>query len=92
VEAQPLDPTRAALLANRRGAGAPPIPTTSTPAVGAASGDPIPGLLQVLIAKVDGLSDRPIDLTVTTKLDGREIAQAVYKDLRERKIRNYETL
>ena len=41
---------------------------------------------------MDALADRPIDLTVTTRIDGREVAQAVYKDLRERKIRNYETL
>jgi hypothetical protein len=29
---------------------------------------------------------------VTTNIDGRKVAEAVYKDLRERKIRNYETL
>lgn len=92
VEAPPLDPTRTALLADTRGAGASPFPATPAPAVGGAPGDPVPALLQALIAKVDGLGDRPIDLTVTTQLDGREIAQAVYKDLRERKIRNYETL
>jgi hypothetical protein len=90
VEAPPLHPARASLLAEARGAAAPAAHPASV--AGEASGDPVPALLRTLIAKVDGLSDRPIDLTVTTKLDGREIAQAVYKDLRERKIRNYETL
>lgn len=92
VETPPLDPTRTALLADTRRADASAFPAIPAPTVGGATGDPVPGLLQALIVKVDGLSDRPIDLTVTTKLDGREIAQAVYKDLRERKIRNYETL
>ena len=46
----------------------------------------------MLIAKMDALADRPIDLSVTTTLDGRRIAEAVYKDLREQRIRNYETL
>jgi hypothetical protein len=45
-----------------------------------------------LIAKLDALAERPIDVSVTTKIDSRQVAQAVYKDMRERKIRNYETL
>jgi hypothetical protein len=49
-------------------------------------------LLETLIAKLDALTERPIELSVTTKIDGRQVAQAVYKDMRERKIRNYETL
>ena len=49
-------------------------------------------LIETLIAKLDALAERPIDLSVTTKIDGRQVAQAVYKDMRERKIRNYETL
>ena len=49
-------------------------------------------LIETLIAKLDALAERPIDLSITTKIDGRQIAQAVYKDLRERKIKNYETL
>ena len=54
--------------------------------------DGIRPLLEMLIAKMDALADRPIDLSVTTTLDGRRIAEAVYKDLREQRIRNYETL
>ena len=49
-------------------------------------------LIETLIAKIEALGERPIDLSVTTKIDGRQVAQAVYKDMRERKIRNYETL
>lgn len=48
-------------------------------------------LLETLVAKLDGLADRPIDVRVTTQLDGRRIAEAVYKDLREQRVRNYET-
>jgi hypothetical protein len=49
-------------------------------------------LLERAIAEIQSLADRPIDLSVNTKLDGRQIAQSVYKDLRERKVKNYETL
>ena len=48
-------------------------------------------ILEAILAKLDALGDRPIDVSVTTTLDGRKIAQAVYKDMRERKIRNYES-
>jgi len=50
--------------------------------------------LAALLSKLDALADRPIDLNVTvvSKLDGRAIAQAVYKDIRQQKIKNYETL
>jgi hypothetical protein len=54
--------------------------------------DGIRPLLETLIAKMDALAERPIDLSVTTTLDGRRIAEAVYKDLREQRVRNYETL
>ncbi|MEN6358279.1 MAG: phage tail tape measure protein [Armatimonadota bacterium] len=47
-------------------------------------------LLQAILAKLDALGDRPIDVSVTTNLDGRKIAQAVYNDIRDRKVRNYE--
>jgi hypothetical protein len=33
-----------------------------------------------------------VEVSVATHIDGRQVAEAVYKDLRERKIRNYETL
>ena len=49
-------------------------------------------VLEAILAKIDGLADRPIEVQVTTKLDGRQIAQAVYKDMKERKVKNYETL
>ena len=47
-----------------------------------------------MLSKLDALGDRPIDLNVTvvSKLDGRTIAQAVYKDIRQQKVKNYETL
>jgi len=48
-------------------------------------------LLEAIIAKLDRVAERPIEVSVTTTLDGRKIAQAVYKDMRERKVRNYET-
>ncbi len=49
-------------------------------------------LLATLIAKFDSLAERPITVSVATNIDGRQIAEAVYKDIREQKIRNYETL
>ncbi len=49
-------------------------------------------LLERLLAKQDELGQRPVDLSVVLRLDGRQIAQAVYKDLREQKVKNYETL
>jgi len=48
-------------------------------------------ILEAVLAKLDGIAERPIDVMVTTNLDGRKIAQAVYKDMRERKVRNYES-
>lgn len=48
-------------------------------------------ILEAILSKLDGVAERPIDVTVTTNLDGRKIAQAVYKDMRERKVRNYES-
>jgi len=49
-------------------------------------------LLESAISEIRSLAARPIDVSVTTTLDGRKIAQSVYKDLRERKVKNYETL
>jgi hypothetical protein len=56
------------------------------------SGPGLRELLESLLSRLDGLADRPVELSVTTNIDGRKVAEAVYKDLRERKIRNYETL
>ena len=75
--------TRLSLLKESR---APEKPTTGE------REDGIRPLLETIIAKMDALAERPIDLSVTTTLDGRRIAEAVYKDLREQRIRNYETL
>lgn len=50
------------------------------------------GLLGAILEKLDGLSERPISVQLTTQLDGRQIAQSVYKDIREQKIKNYGTL
>jgi len=49
-------------------------------------------LLESAISEIRALAARPIDVSVTTTLDGRKIAQSVYKDLREQKVKNYETL
>jgi hypothetical protein len=55
-------------------------------------GQDLRGLLSAALSRIDALADRPIELKVTTTIDGRKVAEAVYKDLREKKIRNYETL
>ena len=62
------------------------------PLRGEESGPGLRELLESLLSRLDGLADRPMELSVTTNIDGRKVAEAVYKDLRERKIRNYETL
>lgn len=63
-----------------------------SPAASAGNTSPAAGNLQTLLERLDALGNRPIEVTVISKLDGREIARAVYRDLREQKIRNYETL
>ncbi|MBM9615777.1 phage tail tape measure protein [Desulfobulbus rhabdoformis] len=71
------------------------IPARTAPATPMRGEDAGPGLrelLESLLSRLDGLADRPVELSVTTNIDGRKVAEAVYKDLRERKIRNYETL
>jgi hypothetical protein len=70
-------------------------PARTAPAIpmrGEEAGPGLRELLESLLSRLDGLADRPVELTVTTNIDGRKVAEAVYKDLRERKIRNYETL
>ncbi len=65
------------------------------PPAGQTAGEPedvIRPLLEALMSKLDTLAERPIEVTVTTTLDGRRIAEAVYKDMREQRVRNYETL
>jgi len=70
-------------------------PARTAPATlqrGEEAGPGLRELLESLLSRLDGLADRPVELSVTTNIDGRKVAEAVYKDLRERKIRNYETL
>jgi len=64
----------------------------AAPLRGEEAGPGVRELLESLLSRLDGLADRPVELSVTTNIDGRKVAEAVYKDLRERKIRNYETL
>jgi TP901 family phage tail tape measure protein len=49
-------------------------------------------LMENVLARLEAVAERPIDLAVTTEIEGRVVAEAVYKDMREQKIRNYETL
>ena len=65
---------------------------TAGSANAAEAGQDLRGLLSAVLSRLDTLADRPIELNVTTTIDGRKVAEAVYKDLREKKIRNYETL
>ncbi len=48
-------------------------------------------LLEDLVRRVETMTQRPIQITLKTELDGREIAEAVYKDIREQKVKRYET-
>jgi len=83
-----LSPERARLLGTTRGVSAgTPQPSVSEDGIQA-----IRYLMETALAKLDALAERPIAVSVTTCLDGRQIAQSVYKDLRERKVKNYETL
>jgi phage-related protein len=81
-------PDQARLLGETRGALSP----GATGAGGEAAGENLRTVLDALIGKLDALADRPIEVAVTTLLDGRQVAQSVYRDIRERKIKNYETL
>lgn len=80
-------PERSRLLAVTRGALGSEARTGTSP-LGTEDARP---LLEAIIARLDGIAQRPIEVSVTTTLDGRKIAQAVYKDMRERKVRNYES-
>ena len=88
VATQPAPPSATSrLLAETRG--------WLAPGVGASretTGEGVRSILDALLGKLDALADRPIDVSVTTLLDGRQVAQSVYWDIRERKIRNYETM
>ena len=75
------------LLAKTRG-----TLTLGTGGSGEPAGDQVRSILEAVLGKLDALAERPIDVSVTTLLDGRQVAQSVYRDIRERKIKNYETL
>lgn len=89
VSGRPVDnaQSQTRLLAETRGAG-----YQSAAPANAGQPDNLQSILSTLCAKLDSLSERPIEVQVTTTLDGRKIAQSVYKDMKERKIKNYETL
>lgn len=78
---------RTQLLAVTRGS----LASEQNAVPGESSGD-VRALLGAILSKLDGLSERPIEVSVTTKLDGRQIARAVYKDMKEQRVKNYETL
>ena len=77
-------PDEMTLLAETRGALAPG-------AEGSEAFD-MRSAIDAILARLDAIAERPIDVTLTTQLNGREIAKAVYRDLREQKIKAYETL
>lgn len=83
-----LSPDRARLLSAAHGTAA----GTSAPSMSEDGIQVIRRLMESALAKLDAMAERPIAVSLTTTLDGRQIAQSVYKDLRERKVRNYETL
>ena len=88
VASSPAAPSEASrLLAQTRGALTPGARASTEP-----GGENLRSILEALLGKLDELADRPIDVSVTTLLDGRQVAQSVYRDIRERKIKNYETL
>jgi TP901 family phage tail tape measure protein len=78
---------QARLLSETKGALGPESGMPSAP-----PGETLRPVLESLMAKLEQLGDRPIEVSVTTLLDGRQVARSVYRDLRERKIKNYETL
>lgn len=69
-------------------------PARTAPATPLRAKEAGPGLRELLESLLSRsmACDRPVELSVTTNIDGRKVAEAVYKDLRERRIRNYETL
>ena len=82
-----LPTAQARLLGETKGALGPESGMPSAP-----PGETLRPVLESLLAKLQQLGERPIEVSVTTLLDGRQVARSVYRDLRERKIKNYETL
>jgi len=81
-------PEQARLLGETRGALAP----GAAAAPSASTGENLQTVFESMFGKLDALANRPIEVSITTLLDGRQVAQSVYRDIRERKIKNYETL
>lgn len=54
--------------------------------------DEIQRQLQEITTALASLGDRPIDLTVQTNIDGRRVAESVFREMQDQRIRNYETL
>jgi len=66
-----------------------PVRPASLPPSMPPASEPVRDLLELIAGKLDALGGQtPGDLVVT--LDGREIARAVYRDLRERRVRGYD--
>lgn len=63
----------------------PVMPATTTPS----TTEPVRDLLELIARKLDALASQPAGDTVV-QLDGREIARAVYRDVRQQRIRGYE--
>lgn len=70
----------------------PPLPRAESAPVGQTVNADLRPLLEALLAKLDSLNDRPIEITVKTCLDGREIAESVHRSNEEARIRRYGTL
>ena len=81
----PLTHTQSTLLAETRGSLNPAVSGSTE-----SNRPSIDPMLEAILSKLDANTERPIHISIM--LDGRQVAQAVYKDIRERKIRNYETL
>lgn len=61
-----------------------------SPATTPTAAEPVRDLLALIADKLDALATQPQGDTVVT-LDGREIARAVYRDVREQRVRRYES-
>lgn len=85
TESPELPQHRRALLFETRSVHTQPLPSDGDAST-------ISSLFRTLIEKMDGLVDRPIQATLPIHIDGRELSETVYQDLRERKIKHYETL
>jgi TP901 family phage tail tape measure protein len=67
-----------------------PISPLAQPHVAEGHTEPLRDLLALIADKLDALAAQPHGDTVVT-LDGREIARAVYRDVREQRVRRYES-